>query len=212
MEKRVLIVLVSLLLSMAGFSQSRLSFNVNAGLDKNFNKYYTANSYSKIDDPETDFNAGVNVAYRVGEWVRLRLDLQYLQYSYGQEPNSSSEITKTVFRAFNMGIAPRIDFRVYAKHNFELFLSPGLSLQYLIDNDQVSTLTDGTHSYRNYISTDYDNSLTGFVGGALLKYNINERMGLTVSPDYTMFFDQLYDSNYGNLSRFNLSFGFEWNL
>jgi len=213
MGKRVSIILFSLLFSLAGFSQSRLSLNLNGGLDKNFNKYYSANSYSEVEDPGTDFSTGINLAYKVGAKNRLRLDMKYTQFSFGQEPTSSaSKIILTEFKAYNMVLNPRFDILLFAKNKFELYVSPGASFNFLINNDQITTRTDGDTSYSNYIDTDYNNSMAGVIAGALAKYNITDRLGLTLSPDYTLYFAELYDRNNQLFQRLSLNFGIEWTL
>ncbi len=210
MGKRISIILIGLLFSWAGFSQSRLSVNINGGLDKNFNKYFNANGYSKIEDVGTDFNTGLNVAYRFVDWLRFRVDLKYVQYNYGQETTTLSEVASSELRAYHMAINPRFDFRIWSKNKIEVFLSPGLSLEYLMGNDQISVLTDGTNSYKNYISTSYNDVMSGLIGGAVFKYNLNEHLGFTLAPDYTLFFDELYSQNDGNLQRFSTNIGVEW--
>jgi len=210
MGKRVLIILSGLLVSLAGSSQSRFSINLNGGLDKNFNKYYNANGYTKIEDVGTDFNTGLDISYRFVDWLRFRIDFKYVQYNYGQETTTLSEVASSELRAYHMAINPRFDFRIWSKNKFEVFLSPGLCLEYLMGDDQISVLTDGTHSFKNYISTSYSKSMTGLIGGAVFKYNITNHLGFTLSPDYTLFFDELYSQNDGNLQRFSTNIGVEW--
>jgi len=210
MGKKISIILIGLLLSLAGFSQSRFSVNLNGGLDKNFNKYYNAYGFSKIEDVGTDFNTGLNVAYRFTDWFRFRIDFKYVQYNYGQETTTLSEVASSELRAYHMAFNPRFDFRIWSKNKFEVFLSPGLSLEYLMGNDQISVLTDGTNSYKNYISTSYNDSMSGLIGGAVFKYNLTKHLGFTLAPDYTLFFDELYSQNDGNLQRFSTNIGVEW--
>lgn len=212
MDKKNLIILLFLLLSVAGFSQ-RLSVGINGGFDKNFNKYYDENNYSSINTGKIDFNGGVNVAYRLGSWLRFRVDFKYSEYAYGREPSSSSsEIKETILHAYHLGFTPRFDFLVWKKNEFELYLSPGLYFEYLLDVDQISIRSDGSNSYRHYISTDYRDTMTGVVGGAMLKYNLTDHIGLTFSPDYTLFFDELYEENDALMQRISANFGIEWTL
>lgn len=210
MVKRIQIILFSLLLSLAGFSQSRFSVNLNGGIDKNFNKYYCPNGYSIFEDGKTDFNYGLDIGYRLTDWFRARLEFRYNEYRFGQEPLSSVDILQTELTLSNMDINPRLDFRVWNKNKFELFVSPGLRLEYLLNADQESIRSDGEISTKNYISTSYKDAMSGFIGGMILKYNFTDHLGLTLSPEYTFFFDKLYDKNNAAMQRFNTNLGIEW--
>ncbi|OFX33232.1 MAG: hypothetical protein A2W90_03450 [Bacteroidetes bacterium GWF2_42_66] len=199
-----------MLFSLVGFSQSRFFVNLNGGLDFNTNKYFSPNGYEKFEDGQTDFNYGLDLGYRLNDWFRFRLEFGYNEFSYGQRPSSTVDILETEMTLNCMDINPRLDFRVWNKNKFELFLSPGLRLEYVMNADQESIRADGAISTRNYISTDYKDAMSGFVGGVIFKYNLTKHLGFTLSPDYTVFFDKLYDKNDGALQRFNTNFGVEW--
>lgn len=210
MVKKIQIVLVCMLFSFIGFSQSRFFVNLNGGIDYNMNKYYSPNGYKKFVDGKTDLNVGMDVGYRFGKWFRFRVEMRYNVINYGQRPTSTVDIVQSEMTLNNFAVNPRLDFRIWSKDKFELFLSPGMRLEYVMNSDQETIRTDGQISTRNYISTDYKESLPGVIGGAILKYNLTDHLGFTLAPDYTFFFGKIYEKNSQSLQRMNTNLGIEW--
>lgn len=206
--KKLYIMLFCVFCAIQGFPQSRFFVNLNGGLDYNFNKYYTPNNYGKFENGKTDFNLGLDLGYRFSDKVRFRLESRYVEYSFGQE----SSTLKSERSLYNLAFNPRLDFRVWSVRKFELFLSPGLRLEYVITSDgETWRHDDGSHSRRQvYVDADYRDKNSGFVGGAILKYNYNNHLGFTLSPDYTLFAHKIYEKNSGSLQRVNVNAGIEW--
>ncbi len=212
--KKSWFVLLGMLLSVAGFSQSKISLNFNGGSDLNFNKYYSKINYEKIEDGGTDFNLGMDAAYRFSDRFRMRVEFKYGQMNYGQSRIGGEPTAKDVITLEYMDFNPRMDFRILQIKKLELFVSTGLKFECIINSDQKSYLADGSVSDTdlNYVDTDYDDELSGWVTGAILKYNLTKHIGVTMSPDYTLYFDELYYKNSGALQRLNINVGFEWTL
>jgi hypothetical protein len=205
--KKFYILLVCLLGTIPGFSQSRFFINLNGGLDFNSNKYYTPNGYEKFEDGKTDFNVGLDLGYRFSDKVRFRLVSGYNEYSFGQR----NDALKSERNLYNLAFTPRLDFRVWSAKKLELFLSPGLRLEYVITSDGETWYTNGDYSKRDvYVKSDYRDKNSGFTGGAILKYNYSDHLGFTLSPDYTIFANKVYDKNSGTLQRFSMNLGVEW--
>ena len=207
---RVALLFLVLLTSFQGFSQSRFTVNLSAGCDQNINKYYSPPNYLKFENNKDDYNLGVDVGYRLADKFRVRMEFQYGKMSYGHSYGASSDLTKSEMTLTTLAFNPRLDYRIVQFGEFDLYLTTGLRLEYVTDDDQESVRTDGEISTRNYIAMDYDDKLSGMIGGAILKYNFTEHLGLTFSPEYTYFFDQLYSENDGNLQRFSTKVGIEW--
>ena len=206
-----LLLLIALLMSLSGFSQSRFTINLNGGYDYNINKYYNPNNYKKFENGETDFNFGFDVGYKLSDNFRFRMEFKYSEFSYGQYYlSTSSDLLKTEMTLSCMDINPRMDYRIWSHNDFELFLTTGLRLEYMMDYNQNTLRADGEYSSRNYISLDYKDKMSGLIGGAILKYNLSKHWGITFAPEYTYFFDQLYYENSGALQRFNTNVGIEW--
>jgi hypothetical protein len=206
--KKFYILLLCMVFAIPGFTQSRFFIGLSGGLDFYSNKYYTPNNYEKFEDGKTDFNAGLDLGYRFSDVTRFRLEFRYSEYSFGQR----SGTLESEMSLFNLDVNPRLDIRVWSLKKLELFLSPGFRLEYVLDSDEETVWTNGTTSSTNYVDKDYNDKIQGFIGGAILKYNFTKHLGVTLSPDYTLFFDKLYDRNDGSLQRFNINVGIEWRI
>ncbi len=205
--KKLYIVLFCVLCAFSGFTQSRFFVNLNGGLDYNFNKYYTPNNYEKFENGRTDFNAGLDLGYRFSDKVRFRIESRYVQYSFGQK----SSTLKSERTLYNVAFNPRLDFRVWSLKKFELFLSPGLRLEYVITSDGETNYANGDYSRRYVlVKSDYRDKNSGFTGSAIFKYNYNSHLGFTLSPDYTLFANKVYEKNSGSLQRMSVNAGIEW--
>lgn len=208
--KRIWILAVLLLFSGAAFSQSWLGLSLTGGYDYNFNKYYNYSEWTDAEHENMDFNTGLDIIMRMSKKVRFRIELRYEQLNYGQNSGSTS-ISKSEMKLHCIDINPRFDIRVWTKQKWELFLSPGLRLQYVVDPEETSYKSDGEISkHHTYVNTDYNDALPGVLAGAILKYNINKRLGLKFSPDFYYSFKKLYDEGNNNLMGFRSNIGIEY--
>ncbi len=215
--KRYWILVFCMLFSGMAFSQSRFTGSVSGGYNFDINSYYNENGYKKYENANIDFNVGIDAGFRFSKLVRLRVEMRYSENSYGRKMISSSTGEEVNYRTEstlnNLDINPRLDFRVFSFNKFDFYLSPGIRLEYVLNQNQNSYKPDGSSSNRNnYIKTNYNNSLSGAVGGVLMRYNVNKRVGITFAPDYTIFFNKLYDSSDKTMMRINANIGVEFVL
>ena len=210
--KRIWILAVLLLFSGAAFSQSWFGLGLTGGYDYNFNKYYNYNIWTDAEHENMDFNTGLDIIMRMSKKVRFRIELRYEQLNYGQNSGGTSlAISKSEMKLHCIDINPRFDIRVWKKQKWELFLSPGLRLQYAVDPEETSYKSSGEISkHHTYVDTDYNDALPGVLAGAILKYNINKRLGLKFSPDFYYSFKKLYDEGNNNLIGFRSNIGIEY--
>jgi len=210
--KRILILAVIMLFSGAAFSQSWIGLRLTGGYDYNFNKYYDYNVWTGFEHENMDFNTGLDVIMRMSKKVRFRIELRYDQMNYGQTSvDMSNEVSKSEMKLHCIDINPRFDIRVWTKKKIELFVSPGLRLQYAVDSEETSYKRSGEISrHRTYVNTDYNDALPGVLAGGVLKYNVNKHMGLTFSPDFYYSFKKLYDGSNSNLIGFRTNIGIEY--
>jgi len=210
--KRIFILAALMMFSGAAFSQSWLGLGLTGGYDYNFNKYYDYNVWTGFEHENMDFNTGLDVIMRMSKKVRFRIELRYDQMNYGQTSvNTAIAVSKSKMKLRCIDINPRFDIKVWTKNKFELFVSPGLKLQYAVDNKETSYKSSGEiSSYHSYVNKDYNDALLGALAGVVLKYNINKQMGLTFSPDFYYSFKKLYDGNNSNLMGFRTNIGIEY--
>jgi len=209
--KKHFILLAVIVLPLVGVSQSRFFVNLNTGLDRTTDKYYNYNNYQFFDQDGAEFSWGLDLGFKFSDAVRFRLESRFGNYSYGQE-YSGSDLVKTTITQDYFNINPHLDVRVWNKKKFELFVSPGLKLEYISDSKQETDMTDGSVSDGSYISSAYAENMAGFAGAAILKYNVTKHLGFTLAPEYTLYFNKLYEKNDSNMKRFSTRLGVEWNF
>ena len=190
---------------------SRWTVNVNGGLDSNSDMYYDYQNYTKTDGDKTDFSIGSDIGYRFSKIFRMRLEFKYVEYHYGQT-YTDNDLSSSMLTFQALDINPRMDFRVWHYKPFEFFLTTGLRLEYSLDSNEKTYKKGGTESDKDYMNSDYQTSMHGAIGGAIVKYNLNKRWGVTLNPEYTMFFNKLYSSNDSRMKRFSLNLGIEYTL
>ncbi|MDR1780159.1 MAG: hypothetical protein LBR50_05440 [Tannerella sp.] len=203
--------------SSAAFTAGhRWSVNLHGGPDFNWDKYYSNNEYLQIANPGFDYNVDLSLILRVTNTVRFRIDGGYSEMSFGWKPNpehGAYAFRKAEMSLFLLNFAPRVDVKLLTLGNFDMFVSPGFFQEFVLGNDQLTTKTDGTTSWRSsYVKTDYHRHTAGAVLGAVVKYNVTRHLGLTFNPDYIRFMNKLYKKNSGDMQRFRLNLGVEWTI
>lgn len=209
--RKYFIALFVTVLPFAGFSQSRFFVNLNGGIDFTANKYYNYNNYEIFQNSGAEFSYGADLGFKFSDKVRFRVESRFGSYSYGQY-YSGTDLEKTEMTLDYFDINPRLDFRVFSRGRFEVFVSPGLRLEYISNSDQESIKTDGSVSNGNYVSSAYAESMSGLIAGGVMKYSLNKHLGFTLSPEYTLFFKKLYEKNDDAVTRFSTRFGVEYNF
>jgi len=213
MMKKICAVLICLISSIAGYSQSAWTVSVGGGLDLYKNKYYSTNIYEKFEDGKLDFYAGLGIGVKINDIVRLRVNCNYGEYSFGVKPKDSSiafsESEKTLV---HLDVVPRLDIKLLTFRKFDLLASPGVDIAYIIDSRNKTILPTGEESKRVYVDSRNKSSYTGALLGAIARYNIDRQFAVTLTPEYTYFFNKLYSKNDGNFQRFRVGLGFEWNI
>lgn len=209
--RKYVFALVVLAVPVLGFSQSRFFVNLNAGIDYMNNTYYNYNNYEFFDSDGLDRSYGLDLGFKFSDQVRVRLETRLGSYRFGQY-YSGSDLQQTKMTLNYFAFNPRLDFRLMAKGKFELFLSPGWRLEFISDSEQETLKSDGSTSDASYVSSAYSESMGGFMAGAIVKYHFNQKLGFTLSPEYTLFTKKLYEKNDNTMTRFSARFGIEYSF
>jgi hypothetical protein len=212
LKGKLLFIIILLISSIAGFSQSNFILGISGGYDHSFN--FLKGLPKTNADLYPDFNIGVDGSLVIGEKIRLRAELRYASLNYTRDWNFVSDLPnhleKTAFFISNLDITPRCDYRLFSAGKLDLFVSGGLRLEFALGDFESSILANGETSSTNLISDDYTKTQAGAVGGIILKYNFDQGFGIFLSPDYTCFFDKYYSKNDYVMQRVGVNLGVEW--
>jgi len=209
---KILMVIFSLIFSVAGYSQSTFSFGILGGYDHSFNYLTGLTNTTSASFP--DFNFGVDGILNIGEKMRIRAELKYSNMSLTRSWNFNSQdltrFDKSVLYISNLDVCPRFDYKLLTTGKLDLYASVGFHFEFNLGNYERSTLANGDKLTTNLISRDFTKTQAGAVGGFILRYNVNPSFGITLAPDYTCFFDKFQTKNDYIMQRAGLNLGVEW--
>lgn len=194
------------------------TFGISIGLDKNINGYRMDRNNSGNDfySDKPGWNIGLDYGFMIKDKFRPRIEIRYLQHSYqaGWGSANMASMDETNVRLFNLGANLHLDYLLYDKAKFQVFISPAIKWQLAADKEEKNTKLDGStnyYLYNNIISENPGSTLGAGMSG-IFKYNITRYIGATVTPEYTYFLDKFTETNDKPYQRFGVSFGVEFNF
>lgn len=229
--KKIVFSLVFILAAISGFSQvdePTITFGVNSGIDFNHNAYQFRGfqgegvkyTYYGID---RQYNMGINAGIILNKKMRLRAELKYVNGSYGinYDTTQNNTLIHTVWNVNNMDFNVYFDYLLVKYKKLDVFGSFGIKYEYYtgqyIHNDVtkkdpdsgiIGHFTDSEH-YKP-VKIAYPTSILGSSLSLLFKYNITKHIGITLTPEYTMFYRNYVKTNSKSYSRISADAGFEF--
>ena len=216
--KKVGLVLFCFIVSLVSYSQSIWTIGIDGGLDYHLNKYHNEaapHNAVAFKDGGLDFHAGIDLGMKITKVVKFRVNCNYGEYSFGQKPTGGEPYAKAEKTLSYIGIIPRVDVLLASFGKFDLLVSPGLDLEYIIGFKNKTTGLDGEISdsdHSDHVRSNYKSNYKGVAGEAILRYNITKNYAITLSPEYTYFLNELYEKNTKNMQRFRVGLGFQWTI
>lgn len=198
----------------------KVTVGINWGYNHNINGFRLSedsngNTYHGIN---SGFSLGTDFGIPLSRRIRTRIGLRYSEMKYGMNwdgpVSSTSDFTETVTKLYNFDLNLHFDYLFISRKHLQLFISPGLMSEFVMDADYRNEKTDGTHNFNKYTEStqQYPKSLAGGNLSFLAKYKINRYMGLTFSPGYTHYFRKFTLSNNKPFQRLNFNVGLEFTL
>jgi hypothetical protein len=212
MKKIVLILLLFITVSFSGNAQEDLnvfSTGISGGIDYNMNAYQLTNnttygnSYYGVSPR---YNLGVDFGYMVTKKFRPRLEFKYVSVRYGLDFTPSPVYSNcgkdlVILNYFNLNL--HFDYSLLTIKKFQLFASPALKYEFLLNAIPAINWSGIT------VLEHPSNSIGGALS-AIFKYNITEHIGITLTPEYTYFFNKFSSTNDKAFTRFSGNFGVEY--
>jgi hypothetical protein len=223
MKRRLIYLAVFALLPLSAYNQEVKNYvytvGVFGGIDNNINGYrlipnYYGNNFSASGI--TSWNFGFDYGYMLTNKLRPRIEAKYLQMRYyadWKDANLAALKESTVF-LFSGNVNLRLDYLLLNSPKFQMFVSPALKWEFVIDREVKNYRLDGTHGWDNYndIIDENPSSIMGASVAALFKYNITKKVSLTLSPEYTYFFREFVRVNDKAYQRTSIRAGIEINF
>jgi hypothetical protein len=220
MSRLIFSLVLITLLPLLSLAQEKeyITIGFNGGIDQNINAYKLdtndfGNSFSKTGMP---YNLGIDFSIMASDKIRPRFEFKYMESHYKAKwnPDSPYPITESEVKLYNIGFNLHIDYLLLDKTKLKVFVSPGIKWELNIGNECRNSISDGSYSYKNYhrINTENPDNILGGSLGLLMKYKIAKKVGITFTPDYTVFFRNYVRANDALYQRLSLNLGLEYNF
>lgn len=190
--------------------RSNLDMNLNAyrqAIDENGFDYYDVNPH---------YSFALDLGVQVSKRLRPRVEVSLATTSYGFNWSETyPTFNKTVTHLIYLGTNARLDYLLFNSKVFQVYLSPAIKFEYLIDSYVTTWKTDGNTNhtyYKEEMKEAYPNTIGAGALSTIFKYNISDRLGITVTPEYSIYFRKFVVSNDKLYQRLSLNFGVEFRL
>jgi hypothetical protein len=200
--------------------KSGVSFGFNAGYDYDFNAYKMSNDadYTSVGSfyaINSHWNLGWDIGVMVTKRLRPRFEMKFVKMSYGFKwAPAYPSWTKTEVKLYNLDLNFRLDYLLVNSKKIQIFASPALKTEFVSKSYYKMFKTDGTTEgfQPSILQTEHPKSIAGAALAMIFKYNLNENLGLTFTPEYTEFFRDFQRGNGKPYERFSTNLGFEYNF
>jgi len=194
------------------------TIGINSGVDNNINAYRLNPNFfgNNFYNSKIHFNIGLDYGWMVSKKFRPRIELKYVKMSYsvGWDNANIPTIKESTVNLYNFDINLRMDYLLLNASKFQLFISPALKWEFNVGREEKNIRYDESYNWANYngIITENSRNLLGGAISTILKYNITKNIGITVTPEYTLFFRNFVRSNDKCYQRASVNFGVEFNF
>lgn len=222
--KKIVFSLVFILSTITVFSQEFepiFTMGINSGVDHNINAYQlqpNAQYYYYYYGIPNQYNIGMDFAVAVTKKLRPRLELRYVNSQFGVKwnvPDSAHyDMIRSTHNINNFDINLHVDYLLWTLKKLDIYVSPGLKYEFYTGDYLHTTLTDGpsTSTNWNILNPSFPRNDAAGVVSFLFKYNISKHIGITLIPEYTLFFRDYIGGQGALYQRLSLNAGFEFRL
>jgi len=216
MKKTFSFLLSIVIISFAGNAQTEetiVFMGINAGIDYDMNAYHFTKNQSfgyEYFGITPTFNIGADCGIKVSKRFRPRIELKYVNVQYGIDYRNTSLVAlgRDSVTVNYIDLNLHFDYLLLTIKNFQLFASPALKYEF-----ELNTIAANNYSGGGGISPLVLVNPGNILGGALsalFKYNFTDQFGLTLIPEYTIFFNRFATGNNKTYQRFTCNLGFEY--
>lgn len=197
-------------------NNNRFSIGISGGINSNMNAYrFEANTYgNEFINGDKLFNIGLDFGIMATQKLRPRIEFKYVKMNYSADWVNTGFTTnkESVVTLFNINTTLHLDYLMLNKGKLQFFISPGVKWEFNYDREVKNIKTDGTYNYNNYnnIINECPENILGGTVTAIVKYNIYKGIGITLAPEYTMFFTKFDTGNDKPYQRVSANIGVEF--
>jgi hypothetical protein len=201
--------------------ETNLFVGINSGIDYNINAFSETNGYynNKYYGIKPQYNIGLDFSVMVSKKFRPRLEFKFVSVKYGMLWNGTQfagtdpkDWTRTLVYVKNYDFNLHGDYLLVDMNKFQLFVSPAFKYEFAAGYKMSTRRVDGTKTSTHYkdIIASHPSSIIGGAVSMIFKYNFTKRVGLTLTPEYTVFDHGFATGNNSLYQRFSTNMGFEF--
>lgn len=216
--KQLIVLTILLFSSTLGYSQGKYFIGVNAGISLiNDNVVSTSVAGAEFDSKLAAFFPAV-AGVHISDKSRVRLDLSSfrlkskLTYNYNASQPDPSVPDYSEISIKTETVNLNYDYRVAGTEKFDIYSSAGLRALFSTNKSESTTYLDGRQEETETVIIDFNRNLFGIGGGIVAKYNYTNKIGITFTPDYAIYFGGFNKGDNYRLTRMNLAVGAEFRL
>ncbi len=225
--KKIVFSLIFILPALSVFSQDFepiFTMGINSGIDYNINAYQIPiNSrfgYQYFGKP-LQYNIGLDFGVAVTNKFRPRIELRFQNQQYGVNWNLTNSQGNIIYPVDMIQSIQNInywDINIYLDYlltkwkKLDIYASPGLKYEFETSDFLYTSLNDGlpTSSNQSILFPSFPRQIAAAAVSMIFKYNFTKHFGMTLTPEYTLFFRNYTSSNSQLYQRLNLNAGFEF--
>ncbi len=198
-------------------NSGKCTLGITGGIGNTVNGYRQTNynNYS-FYDISNQFSLGLDVGVFLTDKQRLRLGVGYSQNHYGVNwPETYVNYDYTKVNLHNLVFSLNYDYLVLQKNKFQVFVSPGIFDEIVVDRQNHTYRADGTTTNKNfsvYPDGQYPDNSIGFNASVLCKYQLKPWVAITLTPYYDIYFNKFTSQNDSPYMKYGGKFGFEFSL
>ncbi len=218
--KRIILLTLTILICFVSSGQYNKTgtfiLGLKGGLASNINAYSQQNykefSFYNISN---QFSITAEASVYLNNKQCIRLGAGYSENKYGVKWPESYTLDHTNVTLYNMAISLNYDYLIFGKNKIEIFASPGILTELVLDHTNRTYRDDGTSTsttYNVYPDEKYKDVNYGFNASILFKYQLNKWMNFTMSPYYNIFFNKFVIDNSDLYMRAGGTVGLEFSF
>lgn len=196
------------------FERKYFSIGINSGVSENLNGYRTTIDKKGFTyygvNPHSSF--GVDGGLYISRKMRARFEVRYREIEYGMNwPDEYADYNKTIAKLSTLNFNAHFDYSLLAVNKFEVYISPGITTEYVLKDKFKNTLANGDTNSKNYnvLLESYNQKIAGGNISLLAKYSALKYVDITLTPGYTYFFQNFVVTNDEPYQRLSLNLGLE---
>jgi hypothetical protein len=224
MKKINFLILGLLLTFIVNGQDKKLSIGIVGSPDfynYDFNSTPTFNHKYKS---KINYSAGLRLQYSFTEKFGITTGLQYstkgyiLDYNWIVSDANDPLIPEESNLEVNyLDIPLTITYNFIIRDKLSLFTSTGVVMGFLMNNKETSTMADGSKKENEFLNVLYqqklNSTLLALELGLGLKYNLNEKLFLTLVPHFRYGFNKIDDDILKSVpTSYGVLLGFHYNL